>query len=86
MLLKLRGPHMTPSRARHRLLVRFHDVRREPVGEFCGPVEPDAPVGTFGDRRVRRSQGNGTFMGDADRQRQGSFGDLEIGDGGDAAA
>jgi hypothetical protein len=56
---------------------RVRDVRREPVGEFAGPIPPDAPVGTFGDRRVRRRQGAGTFAGDADRQRQGSFADAD---------
>ena len=52
-----------------------HDVRREPVGWFAGTVTPDAPVGTYGNVRRRRSQGTGTYVGDADRQRQGSFAD-----------
>ena len=54
---------------------RRHDVRREPVGGFAGTVDPDAPVGTFGNVRRLRRQGNGTFAGDADRRRQGSFAD-----------
>jgi hypothetical protein len=86
MMLRSHGGRMSRVSVRHPLLVRFHDVRQEPVGDFAGPVEPDSPVGTFGNRRVRRRQGNGTFTGDADRQRQGSYGDLEIGDGGGAAA
>ena len=56
---------------------RVRDVRREPVGEFAGPIAPDAPVGTFADRPLRRRQGAGTYAGDPDRQRQGSFGDAE---------
>jgi hypothetical protein len=51
-----------------------YDVRREPVGGFAGPVAPDAPVGTFGGRAVRRRQAAGGYAGDPDRQRQGSFG------------
>jgi len=54
-----------------------HDVRREPVGGFAGRVPPDAPVGTYGDVRRFRRQGAGTFAGDADRQRQGSFADAD---------
>jgi hypothetical protein len=53
------------------------DIRREPAGGFAGPVAPDAPVGTFGGRVVRRRQGAGSFAGDPDRQRQGSFADTD---------
>ena len=35
------------------------------------------PVGTYGNVRRLRRQGNGTFAGDADRQRQGSFADTD---------
>jgi hypothetical protein len=56
---------------------RVHDVRREPVGGFAGTVGPDAPVGTFGDVRRLRCQATGTFAGDADGQRQGSFADTD---------
>jgi hypothetical protein len=62
-----------------RLLIgsRWHDVRHEPTGGFAGPVGPEAPVGTFaGTVRLRR-HGNGSFAGDSDRQRQGSFADAE---------
>jgi hypothetical protein len=54
-----------------------HDVRREPVGSFAGTLSPDAPVGTFGDVVRRRWQGAGTFAGEPDRQRQGSFADTD---------
>jgi hypothetical protein len=54
---------------------RLHDVRVERVGGFAGPVAPDDPVGTFANVRRLRRQGTGTFAGDADRRRQGSFAD-----------
>jgi hypothetical protein len=56
---------------------RLGDVRREPVGGFAGPVQPDAPVGTYGDRQVPRHRGAGAFAGDPDQQRQGSFADTD---------
>jgi hypothetical protein len=56
---------------------RLGDVRREPIGGFAGPVAPNAPVGTYGDRPVPRRQGAGGFAGDPDRQRQGSFADAD---------
>ena len=55
----------------------LHDVRTEVVGGFGGPVAPDAPVGTFANVPVPRRSGAGTFAGDADRQRQGSFADVD---------
>jgi hypothetical protein len=55
----------------------FHDIRREPVGMFARTLRPDAPVGTFGDRRRLRRQGYGTFAGDPDLQRKGSFADAD---------
>lgn len=55
----------------------LHDIRQEPVGGFAGPVGPDALVGTFGGAVCLRRQGAGGFAGDPDRQRQGSFGDVE---------
>jgi hypothetical protein len=57
---------------------RRHDVREEPVGAFRGTLPPDAPVGTFANRRRRRRQGAGAFAGDPDRQRKGSFGDADL--------
>jgi hypothetical protein len=53
------------------------DVREQPVGGFARPVGPEAPVGTYGGGVLRRGQGAGTFAGDADRHRQGSFADAD---------
>jgi hypothetical protein len=53
------------------------DIRGEPVGGFAGPVAPGDPVGTFGGRVVQRRQGAGSFAGDPDQQRQGSFADAD---------
>jgi hypothetical protein len=53
------------------------DIRHEPVGGFAGPVAPDAPIGTYGGRLVPRRQGAGSFAGDPDQQRQGSFADTD---------
>jgi len=62
-----------------RLLVGspLRDVRRGPVGGFARPVGPDDPVGTFAGRALRRRQGAGSYVGDPDRQRQGSFADSD---------
>lgn len=54
-----------------------HDVRREPVGEFVGRADPDAPVRTFASTTLRRWHPPGTFAGDPDRQRAGSFADVD---------
>jgi hypothetical protein len=56
---------------------RTHDVRDERVGTFAGVIGPDAPVGRFAGRPRRRCQGAGSFAGDPDRQRKGSFADVE---------
>ena len=56
---------------------RLHDVRDEPVGEFARAAGPNAPVGTFANLRRLRRQGAGSFAGDPDRQRQGSFADAD---------
>ena len=53
------------------------DIRREPVGGFAGPVAPDGPIGTYGSRVLQRRQGAGSFAGDPDHQRQGSFADTD---------
>jgi hypothetical protein len=53
------------------------DARRGHAGGFAGPVAPDAPVGTYGNRPVLRRQGAGGFAGDPDHQRQGSFADTD---------
>jgi hypothetical protein len=55
----------------------LHDVRDERAGTFAGSIGPDAPVGRFAGLPRRRCQGTGTFAGDSDRQRKGSFGDVE---------
>jgi hypothetical protein len=55
------------------------DVRREPVGNFVGRVDPDDPVGSFASVPRLRRQGAGAFAGHPDRQRQGSFGDHDLG-------
>jgi hypothetical protein len=59
----------------------LRDTRRQAVGGFAGPVRPDAPVGTYSGH-IRRRQGagsfaTGSFAGDTDRERKGSFGDIE---------
>jgi nucleotide-binding universal stress UspA family protein len=59
----------------------LNDVRRQRAGSFAGALPPDAPVGTFANARRRRDQGTGSFFGDADHQRQGSFGDTDGGEG-----
>jgi hypothetical protein len=56
---------------------RFHDVRDAPVGTFAGSVGPDAPIGTYAGIQRSRRQGAGSFAGDPDRQRQGSFADAD---------
>jgi hypothetical protein len=56
---------------------RRHDRRREPIGEFAGLAAPEAPLGTFGDVTLERWRPGGAFAGDADDQRQGSFGDVD---------
>jgi len=53
------------------------DIRHEPVGGFAVPVAPDAPIGTYGGRVVQRRQDAGSFAGDPDQQRQGSFADTD---------
>jgi nucleotide-binding universal stress UspA family protein len=59
---------------------RLNDVRRQPAGSFAGALPPNAPVGTFANAQRRRAQGTGSFFGDADHQRQGSFGDTDGGE------
>jgi hypothetical protein len=60
----------------------LHDIRREPVGGFAGPIATDAPIGTYAGVAGRRGRGAGSFVtgsfaGDPDRQRTGSFADVE---------
>jgi hypothetical protein len=53
------------------------DIRHEAVGGFAGRVAPDAPIGTYGGRVLQRRQGAGSFAGDPNHQRQGSFADTD---------
>jgi hypothetical protein len=72
-----------PARATPRRDIRpgatLPDIRSERVGNFFDRVEPDDPVGSFGNVPHLRRQGAGAFAGDPDRQRQGSFGDHDLG-------
>jgi hypothetical protein len=57
------------------------DIRREPVGGFAGPIGT-GPIGSYAGVARRRGQGvgsfaTGSFAGDPDRQREGSFADVE---------
>jgi hypothetical protein len=52
-----------------------HDVHEEPVGEFAGPTEPDAPVGEFAGGPVTPGSHTGAFAGG--EQRGGSFADTD---------
>jgi hypothetical protein len=74
---RLRTAGLPPQGAQLICGGRQRDRRREPIGEFAGPVAPDAPVGTFGNIALKRWRPGGTFAGDADRQRQGSFADVD---------
>jgi hypothetical protein len=64
--------------ARHDVSVSRHDVHCEPVGGFAGTVEPDAPVGTFGNVRHLRKEARGAYAGDRNRKREGSFADHDV--------
>ena len=54
----------------------LHDIRREAVGGYAGPVSPNAPIGTYANGVLLRHQGAGSFAGDPDLQRQGSYADV----------
>jgi hypothetical protein len=56
---------------------RLRDRREEPAGTFAGLAGPDAPVGTYAGIRRMRRDGAGSFAGDPDRQRQGTFADTD---------
>jgi hypothetical protein len=51
------------------------DTHEEPVGEFAGPTDPDAPVGEFAGGPVPRGSHTGAFAGG--EQRGGSFADAD---------
>jgi hypothetical protein len=57
----------------------LHDIRHEAVGGYAGPVGPNAAVRTYGNRALLRRQGTGSYAGDADLQRQGSYADVDRG-------
>jgi hypothetical protein len=57
---------------------RHHDVRKERVGGFAGPVSPTDPFGKYAGPARRRWQAAGGYAGTPDGQRQGSFGDMEL--------
>jgi hypothetical protein len=57
----------------------LHDIRREAVGGYAGPVGPNAPVRTYGNRTLLRRRGTGSYAGDPDFQRQGSYADVDRG-------
>jgi hypothetical protein len=48
------------------------------VGGFAGPVAPADPFGKYAGPPRRRWQAAGGYAGTPDRQRQGSFGDIEF--------
>jgi hypothetical protein len=53
----------------------LRDVRTETVGGFGGPVGPHARVATFAHSVLQRCGSTGSFAGDRDEQREGSFAD-----------
>ncbi len=57
---------------------RHHDVRQERVGGFSKPVSPADPFGKYAGPPRRRWQAAGGYAGTPDRQRQGSFADIEF--------
>lgn len=73
----LRAAGLPPQGAQLIVGARRHDRRREPMGEFARVVGPEAPVGTFANVELERWRPAGGFAGDPDRQRQGSFADVD---------
>jgi hypothetical protein len=73
----LRAAGLPPQGAQLITGARVHDRRREPIGEFARVEPPEAPVGTFGNVTLQRWRPGGSFAGDADLQRQGSFADVD---------
>jgi hypothetical protein len=55
----------------------LHDRRQEIVGGFARPVPPEAAVGRFAGPPLRRWRGEGSFAGEADLMRKGSFADVD---------
>lgn len=54
-----------------------HDRRQEIAGGFAGPIAPDAGVGRFAGTPLRRWRGEGSFAGEPDLMRKGSFADVD---------
>jgi hypothetical protein len=78
----LRAAGLPPGDIRLLTSRPLHDIRREPVGGFAGPIGTDAPIGSYASVPRRRGQGigsfaTGSFAGDPDSQREGSFADVE---------
>jgi hypothetical protein len=54
------------------------DARDARIGTFAGTTTADAQtVGSFGNIAHSGREGMGTFAGDPDKQRRGSFGDSD---------
>jgi hypothetical protein len=60
-------------------ITELHDVRREVVGGYARPVGPNAPIRTYANRVLLRRQGAGSYAGEPDLQRQGSYADVDRG-------
>jgi hypothetical protein len=53
------------------------DAREEPMGSFAGTAEHGGAREDFAGREHAAGAGRGTFAGDADEQRRGSFADID---------
>jgi hypothetical protein len=53
------------------------DARDEPMGSFAGTAEHGGAREDFANREHPADAGRGTFAGDADEQRRGSFADMD---------
>src|SRR3954469_7989004 len=73
----LRAAGLPPQGAQLITGAALHDLRVEPVGEFAGRAAPDDPVRTFANTTVLRWRPGGSFAGDPDRQREGTFADVD---------
>jgi hypothetical protein len=78
----LRAAGVPPRHIRLLTSRPLRDIRREPVGGFAGPIGTDARIGNFASVPRRRGEGvgsfaTGSFAGDSDLQRKGSFADVE---------
>jgi hypothetical protein len=79
---KLRALGVPPCDIRLLTSRPLHDIRHDPVGGFAGPIGTNATIGNFASVPRRRGQGvgsfaTGSFAGDPDQQREGSFADVE---------